>query len=289
MSSSSIESVLTETRSFPPPDGVRARRARRAAWPTTRRCIARADEDPEGFWAEVAGELAWAKPWKRVLDWKLPDAKWFVGGKLNASVNCLDRHVDDVAQEQGGADLWRASPATRACSRTASCTARCARRRTRSTALGVKQGDFVAIYMPMIPEAAIAMLACARHRRAAHGRVRRVLGRGARATASTTAKAQARDHRRRRLAARRDRPAQGQRRRGARGHDASRRCSSSSAARTTVAMERGRDVWWHDVVDAASPTPRARERSTASTRCSRSTRAARPASRRASCTRPAAT
>src|SRR5882672_7059951 len=92
MSSSTIESVLTETRSFPPPAEF-AKRARVGSMHDYEGLYDRAARDPDGFWAEVASELQWAAPWKQVLDWKLPDAKWFVGGKLNVSVNCLDRHV----------------------------------------------------------------------------------------------------------------------------------------------------------------------------------------------------
>src|SRR5262245_8149203 len=92
MSSSSIESVLTENRSFPPPVEF-AGRAHVKSVADYEALYARAVNDFEGFWVEVAGQLAWAEPWRQVLDWKLPDGKWFVGGKLNLSVNCLDRHV----------------------------------------------------------------------------------------------------------------------------------------------------------------------------------------------------
>ena len=92
MSTSSIESVLTENRSFPPSKEFAAG-ARIGSMADYEKLYQRAEADPEGFWAEVAGELEWTKKWNRVLDWKLPDAKWFVGGKLNASASCLDRHV----------------------------------------------------------------------------------------------------------------------------------------------------------------------------------------------------
>jgi acetyl-CoA synthetase len=92
MSTTSIESVLQETRSFPPAKGF-ADAAHVKSIAEYEALYARAASDPEGFWAERAGELTWQTPWKRVLDWRLPDAKWFVGGKLNVSVNCLDRHV----------------------------------------------------------------------------------------------------------------------------------------------------------------------------------------------------
>src|SRR5690349_20581795 len=90
--SSSIESVLTEKRSFAP-SAAFSQEARVKSLADYEALYARAAQDPEGFWAEVAGELAWQTPWKKVLDWDLPDAKRFVGGKLNASVSCLDRHV----------------------------------------------------------------------------------------------------------------------------------------------------------------------------------------------------
>ena len=123
------------------------------------------ERDPERFWAKMAREhVSWFSPWKRVLDWKPPFAKWFVGGKLNVSYNCLDRHLE--GKHAGAAtrrrSSGRASRATRACSPTASCTARSAASRTCCSAHGVSKGDRVAVYMPMIPELAIAMLACAR-------------------------------------------------------------------------------------------------------------------------------
>src|SRR5690349_10426866 len=91
-SSSSIESVLTENRSFPPPKEFSAG-SRVGSMAEYEKLYRKADEDPEGFWAEIAGELDWSKKWTRTLEWKQPDAKWFVGGELNASASCLDRHV----------------------------------------------------------------------------------------------------------------------------------------------------------------------------------------------------
>src|ERR1700690_4366729 len=92
MAQSTIESVLTETRSFPPPVAFAAT-AHVSSMGAYEALYARAAEDPDGFWAEIAHHLHWTKPWDRVLDWKLPDAKWFVGGELNVSVNCVDRHA----------------------------------------------------------------------------------------------------------------------------------------------------------------------------------------------------
>ncbi|HEY0190074.1 MAG TPA: acetate--CoA ligase [Kofleriaceae bacterium] len=158
--SSSIESVLTETRSFAPP----AEFAQRAHVPSLAAYDAmyqRAAEDPDGFWAERAGELAWAQPWTQVADWQLPDAKWFLGGKLNLSVNCLDRHVASWRKNKA-AIIFEGEPGDSRVLTYAQLHREVCKAANALTALGVKAGDFVAIYLPMIPEAAIAMLACAR-------------------------------------------------------------------------------------------------------------------------------
>ena len=123
--------------------------------------FAEADKDRLTFWANAAEALSWEKKWDQVLDWKVPFAKWFVGGKLNASYNCLDRHVlegrgDRVAfhfeGEPGDTRTITYKDMLRDVSKAANAL----------TELGIKAGDRVAIYMPMIPEAAVAMLACAR-------------------------------------------------------------------------------------------------------------------------------
>ena len=88
--SSSIKSVLQETRSFAPGKDFAAA-ARVGSMAAYEELYRHADRDPDGFWGEIAGELAWSKPWERVLEWKHPDAKWFIGGKLNVTANCLDR------------------------------------------------------------------------------------------------------------------------------------------------------------------------------------------------------
>jgi acetyl-CoA synthetase len=158
--SSSIESILTETRSFPPPAEF-AKHARVGSMTDYEALYRRADEDPEGFWAEVAGELAWTKTWDRVLEWKLPDAKWFVGGKLNASASCLDRHVATWRKNKA-ALIFEGEPGDSRVLTYGQLHREVCKAANALTALGVKKGDFVAVYMPMIPEAAIAMLACAR-------------------------------------------------------------------------------------------------------------------------------
>ena len=153
---SEIDALLIENRSFPPSDDWR-----KNAHVTEPAIYERAARDPEAFWAERACELEWIEPWDRVLEWEPPYAKWFVGGKLNASVNCLDRHVR-TARRNKAAIIWEGEPGDRRTLtywdllRQVSAFANVLR------SFGVKKGDRVALYLPMIPELAIAMLACAR-------------------------------------------------------------------------------------------------------------------------------
>ena len=158
--SSQIESVLTETRSFPPPDAF-ARAARVKSLAEYEALYAHAERDPEGFWAEVASELAWEKRWDRVLEWKLPDAKWFIGGQLNASVSCVDRHATGPRKNKA-AILFEGEPGDTRVITYGQLHREVCKAANALTAMGIGAGDFVAIYLPMIPEAAIAMLACAR-------------------------------------------------------------------------------------------------------------------------------
>ena len=151
-----IEALLLEKRQFPPPKKFSEQANVRD--PSVYR---KADRDFEKFWAGFARELSWYKPWKRVLDWKPPKAKWFVGGKLNASVNCLDRHVAGLRKNKA-ALVWEGEPGDQR-----TLTYRALLREVSKFAnvlksLGVGKGDRVTLYMPMIPELPIAMLACAR-------------------------------------------------------------------------------------------------------------------------------
>ena len=107
----SITSVLHETRVFPPPEEF-ARKAHISSLDQYEELWNRAKDDPEGFWAEQARALHWFKPWDKVLDWQPPFAKWFVGGKLNASYNCVDRHCEGPNEEQGGPHLGGRARAT---------------------------------------------------------------------------------------------------------------------------------------------------------------------------------
>ena len=116
---------------------------------------------PDKFWAREAGELTWNKKWTKVLDWKLPDAKWFVGGKLNVSENCLDRHLDGPRKNKA-ALIWEGEPGEKRILTYQQLFREVCRFANVLKRNGIKKGDRVIIYLPMIPEAAIAMLACAR-------------------------------------------------------------------------------------------------------------------------------
>ncbi|MBI4503162.1 MAG: acetate--CoA ligase, partial [Gemmatimonadetes bacterium] len=151
-----IDTLLQERRSFPPPKAFRE-----AAHVSSPHIYRKAKANRTKFWAARAGELEWFKPWRKVLDWKPPHAKWFVGGKLNASVNCLDRHVKTERRNKV-ALLWEGEPGDRRAITYWELYREVNRFANVLKNLGVKKGDRVAIYMPMIPEAVVAMLACAR-------------------------------------------------------------------------------------------------------------------------------
>ena len=168
-----------------------------------------AEADPEKFWGDLAREeLHWFQPFDKVLEWKEPFAKWFVGGKTNVSYNCLDRTSDDRSRQNKAAIIWEGEPGD-----TRTLTYPQLHREVCKFAnvlkqLGVKQGDVVSIYMPMVPELAIAMLACARIG-AVHSRdLRRLLGRSDRRSQQRR-QGQGCHHGRRRLAARQAAAAQG--------------------------------------------------------------------------------
>ena len=122
----------------------------------------RAAADPEAWWASWAEKLEWIEPFEQVLDWSDPPfAKWFSGGKLNVSANCLDRHVA-AGNGERVAFHWEGEDGSRREITYAGCWTRRSAAPTRLRVLGVGKGDVVGIYMPMVPEAAVAMLACAR-------------------------------------------------------------------------------------------------------------------------------
>jgi acetyl-CoA synthetase len=157
VSDETLSNLLHEDRRFAPPEALAANANVTEDW------YARAAEDRLAFWAEQAERLDWDQKWDRVLDWDDPPfAKWFVGGTLNASVNCVDRHVA-AGKGDKVAFHWEGEPENDTRTITyAELKDEVCRAANALTELGVAAGDRVAIYMPMIPETAVAMLACAR-------------------------------------------------------------------------------------------------------------------------------
>jgi acetyl-CoA synthetase len=155
MSNESFENLSYEDRIFPPSDSfIKNANAKSDIYDE-------ANKDRLAFWEKQANRLHWDKKWSQVVDWQLPFAKWFIGGKLNASYNCLDAHV---LAGRGGrvAFHFEGEPGDTRTITYAQLLSEVCKTTNALIELGIKQGDRVAIYMPMIPEAAIAMLACAR-------------------------------------------------------------------------------------------------------------------------------
>lgn len=151
--------TLKETRKFPPSDAfVEQANLKKREYD---RQVEIGKKDPEGYWAEAARELKWQKPFAKILEWNPPFAKWFSDGSLNASENCIDRHLEKNADKT--AILWEGEPSGETVrwsfselhSRVLALTASLRK-------LGLRKGDRVAIYMPFVPESVVAMLACAR-------------------------------------------------------------------------------------------------------------------------------
>ena len=155
-SSPAIENLFSEGRTFPPPDEFKA-----DALVKDRSLHERAEQDLEGFWAEQAERLRWTKPWDQVLEWDLPFAKWFVGGQLNVADNCLDRHVDNGDGDKV-AYHWEGEPGDTRTITYQELRDDVARFANALKSIGVQRGDRVNIYMGMVPELPVAMLACAR-------------------------------------------------------------------------------------------------------------------------------
>ena len=151
----SIENLSQENRLFPPSPAFAAQANAKAD------LYAHADKDRLAFWEEQARELTWDKTWDRVLEWDSPYAKWFGGGKINASVNALDRHVA-AGRGERIAFHFEGEPGDTRTITYSQMLDDVSQAAHALTELGIKAGDRVAIYMPMIPEAAVAMLACAR-------------------------------------------------------------------------------------------------------------------------------
>jgi acetyl-CoA synthetase len=155
-----ITSILKETRTFAPtPEFVAQANISGAA--EYDKLFQRAATDNEGFWAEQAESLAWFKKWDTVLEWNEPFSKWFVGGKINASYNCIDRHLEGPRKNKA-AIIWEGEPGDTRVLRYQDLHREVCKFANALKKIGIVAGDRVTIYMPMVPEAAIAMLACAR-------------------------------------------------------------------------------------------------------------------------------
>ena len=239
--------VLDE-KAVPPPADF-SKRAHVKSLEEYRKLYDHAQSNPEGFWAEQAKLLDWFEPYKQVLEWKPPHAKWFVGGKLNVSYNCVDRHLAKSANKP--AILWEAEDGSTVQLTYAELHERVCRFANALKSLGVKPGDCVTIYMPMIPELPVAMLGCARI-----GAVHSVIFGGFSATALID---RIGDSKSKLLIT-----ADGGYRRGKivplkeTADAALKHCPTiekSIVVRRTglnIGWEEGRDLWWHDLEKAAS-------------------------------------
>jgi len=158
--SQNIESHLVEKRVFKPAKEF-SKKARIQSLDQYRKMWKESVEKPDKFWAKEASELVWQKKWTKVLDWKLPNAKWFVGGKLNVTESCLDQHLGTSRQNKA-ALMWEGEPGEKRVLTYQQLHREVCKFANVLKRNKVKKGDRVIIYMPMIPEAAVAMLACAR-------------------------------------------------------------------------------------------------------------------------------
>jgi acetyl-CoA synthetase len=152
-----IDHLLQETGEIPPPPHV----ARQATLQDYDQTYRRSIDDPEGFWAEVASELEWFKPWDKVFQWDYPTFQWFLGGQCNITVNCLDRHLNTPTRNKA-AFIWLGEDGTERVFTYGRLAQLVNRFANGLKSLGVGRGDRVVIYLPLSPEGAIAMLACAR-------------------------------------------------------------------------------------------------------------------------------
>jgi acetyl-CoA synthetase len=240
----SLENLLSENRTFPPSAEFAAAANAKAEM------YAHADADRLKFWEEQARFLKWEKPWEKTLEWDAPFAKWFIGGKLNASVNCLDRHVEEGRGDRV-ALIFEGEPGDTRKITYAQMLTEVKKTANALVELGVTSGDRVAIYMPMIPEAAIAMLACARL-----GAMHSVVfgGFSAEALLSRIQDADAKvvitaDGGYRKGAANALKPAVDE---ALKGKQNVKHVLVVKRTGQEVAWDASRDVWWHEIVDRQS-------------------------------------
>ncbi len=159
-SKENITSILSEERVFKPGTSF-ARNAYIGSFSGYKKIYDASIRNPQKFWAEAAGQLVWFKKWKKVLEWKIPFAKWFIGGKLNVSYNCLDRHLETWRKNKA-AIVWEGEPGESRTLTYQQLHRDVCRFANVLKSLGAAKGDRIVIYMPLVPELAVAMLACAR-------------------------------------------------------------------------------------------------------------------------------
>lgn len=159
-SQTNIESTQIETRIFPPPAGF-AEQAQIKSFKEYERIYDEAAKNPEEFWASAAESLHWFKKWDTILEWNEPFAKWFVGGTLNIAYNCLDRHLETYRKNKA-AFIWEGETGEVRTLTYQQLHTEVCKFANVLIKLGIETGDRVALYMPLVPELAIAMLACAR-------------------------------------------------------------------------------------------------------------------------------
>jgi len=245
-----IDTVMVEHRLFPPSTEFSAQ-ARIPSMQAYQELYDLAAADPEAFWAAEAREhLHWFKPFEKTLDWQVPDAQWFVGGQTNASYNCLDKHIT-AGHGQRTAIIWEGEPGEERSLSYSELHREVCLFANGLKSLGVQPGDVVSIYMPMTPELAIAMLACARI-----GAIHSVIFAGFSAEAIADRNQDA--------SAKVILTSDGLYRRGkvlplketvdvALAKSPSvKKCVVLRRVHNTVPMQAGRDVWWHDLVNEAS-------------------------------------
>jgi acetyl-CoA synthetase len=240
--SKNIESHLIEDRVFKPSKEF-SKKARVSSMAQYRRMYKESIEKPSLFWAREAKELHWQKPWKKVLEWKAPFAKWFTEAKLNVCENCVDRHLSN-GRKNKAAIIWEGEPGDKRVLTYHQLHREVCRFSNILEANGVKARDRVLIYMPMVPEAAIAMLACARI-----GAVHSVVFGGfsaesisdrledSGATAVITADG---GYRRGKVV-----PLKKNVDDALKNYQGVKRCIVYQRTNEKVTMKRGRDVWWH--------------------------------------------
>ncbi len=244
-----IDTVMQETRLFAPSDEF-ASRSRIGSLADYEALWKEAHDDPEAFWGRLAEELHWFEPFDRVLEWNEPYAQWFVGGKTNVSYNCLDAHLA-AGRGDKTAILWEGEPGDQRTLTYAELHREVCKFASVLKSLGIERGDVVSIYMPMVPELVIAMLACARV-----GAVHSVIFAGFSSTAIADRNCDA--------SAKLQLTADAAWRRGKQlplketvdealeKSPTVEKCVVLRRTGADVSMREGRDFWWHELVDEAS-------------------------------------